>query len=143
MENLSYLNEKGETVFSSLYHKKRGYCCNSDCLHCPFGKTLKALGLTFEDISSENEADAQKALKLNESKDDSLTDQLLMGAFGSPKRKVSLSPKNYDSFKLIYIKKTLCGLLYKSKTQVKEVYLLNEFKDQGISKDIVESFFFS
>jgi len=23
-------------VFTSAYHWKRGYCCNSDCLHCPY-----------------------------------------------------------------------------------------------------------
>ena len=23
-------------VFTSAYHLKRGFCCNSDCRHCPF-----------------------------------------------------------------------------------------------------------
>ncbi|MBB5329632.1 DUF5522 domain-containing protein [Tunturiibacter gelidoferens] len=23
-------------VFTSIYHRKRGYCCNSDCRHCPY-----------------------------------------------------------------------------------------------------------
>jgi len=23
-------------VFTSIYHLKRGYCCNSDCRHCPY-----------------------------------------------------------------------------------------------------------
>jgi hypothetical protein len=23
-------------VFTSAYHWKRGYCCNSDCLNCPY-----------------------------------------------------------------------------------------------------------
>jgi hypothetical protein len=23
-------------VFTSAYHLKRGYCCNSDCRHCPY-----------------------------------------------------------------------------------------------------------
>ncbi len=22
-------------VFTAAYHLKRGYCCNSDCRHCP------------------------------------------------------------------------------------------------------------
>ncbi len=25
-------------VFTSAYHLKRGYCCNSDCRHCPYKK---------------------------------------------------------------------------------------------------------
>ncbi len=23
-------------VFTERYHLKRGYCCNSDCRHCPY-----------------------------------------------------------------------------------------------------------
>jgi hypothetical protein len=23
-------------VFTAAYHIKRGYCCNSDCRHCPY-----------------------------------------------------------------------------------------------------------
>ncbi len=23
-------------VFTANYHLKRGYCCNSDCRHCPY-----------------------------------------------------------------------------------------------------------
>jgi hypothetical protein len=23
-------------VFTAAYHRKRGYCCNSGCRHCPF-----------------------------------------------------------------------------------------------------------
>lgn len=23
-------------VFTGAYHLKRGYCCNSDCRHCPY-----------------------------------------------------------------------------------------------------------
>jgi hypothetical protein len=25
-------------VFTAEYHRKRGYCCNSGCRHCPYGK---------------------------------------------------------------------------------------------------------
>jgi hypothetical protein len=27
-------------VFTAAYHLKRGYCCNSDCRHCPFKESL-------------------------------------------------------------------------------------------------------
>ena len=23
-------------VFTEIYHRKRGFCCNSDCRHCPY-----------------------------------------------------------------------------------------------------------
>jgi biotin synthase-like enzyme len=32
-----YINEKGQWVFTELFHLKRGYCCKNDCLHCPYG----------------------------------------------------------------------------------------------------------
>jgi hypothetical protein len=25
-------------VFTAQYHLRRGYCCNSDCRHCPYGE---------------------------------------------------------------------------------------------------------
>lgn len=25
-------------VFTEAYHRKRGYCCNSGCRHCPYGE---------------------------------------------------------------------------------------------------------
>ncbi len=34
---LDYYLEGGKFVFTSEYHLKRGYCCNSKCRHCPYG----------------------------------------------------------------------------------------------------------
>lgn len=31
-----YINENGLFVFTKSYHLKRGECCGSGCLHCPF-----------------------------------------------------------------------------------------------------------
>ncbi len=31
-------------VFTAAYHLKRGFCCNSDCRHCPY-KDLDGLPL--------------------------------------------------------------------------------------------------
>jgi hypothetical protein len=31
-----YINDDGLLVFTENYHLKRGYCCKSGCLHCPF-----------------------------------------------------------------------------------------------------------
>lgn len=32
-----YLNSEGNKVFTESYLLKRGYCCQSGCLHCPYG----------------------------------------------------------------------------------------------------------
>jgi len=36
-----YINEKGQWVFTELYHIKRGYCCKNGCKHCPYGYSKK------------------------------------------------------------------------------------------------------
>lgn len=43
-ENEDFYWENGFMVFTEAYHKKRGYCCQSGCRHCPYGfkKEMKA-----------------------------------------------------------------------------------------------------
>ncbi|HRJ31208.1 MAG TPA: DUF5522 domain-containing protein [Cyclobacteriaceae bacterium] len=36
-----YYIEHGNVVFTAAYHKKRGYCCQSGCRHCPYGDRKK------------------------------------------------------------------------------------------------------
>jgi len=36
-----YFSEEGYLVFTEQYHKKRGYCCQSRCRHCPYGNAPK------------------------------------------------------------------------------------------------------
>ena len=31
-----YINQNGLFVFTSEYHKKRGFCCKNNCLNCPY-----------------------------------------------------------------------------------------------------------
>ncbi len=31
-----YVNDEGLIVFTRDYHLKRGFCCRSGCLHCPW-----------------------------------------------------------------------------------------------------------
>lgn len=41
-ENVDYyLNENGLMVFTELYHTKRGHCCQSGCIHCPYDYSKK------------------------------------------------------------------------------------------------------
>ncbi|MFN8776958.1 MAG: DUF5522 domain-containing protein [Flavobacteriales bacterium] len=32
-----YLSEEGFIIFTEQYHRRRGYCCQSGCKHCPYG----------------------------------------------------------------------------------------------------------
>lgn len=38
IKDLDYvINEDGNLVFTAHYLKKRGHCCQSGCLNCPYG----------------------------------------------------------------------------------------------------------
>jgi hypothetical protein len=37
VEGVDYYLEGEKLVFTAVYHRKRGYCCNSRCRHCPYG----------------------------------------------------------------------------------------------------------
>jgi hypothetical protein len=37
-----YIGKDGYIIFTEKYHSKRGYCCKSSCLHCPFGYDQKS-----------------------------------------------------------------------------------------------------
>ncbi|MFM1744938.1 MAG: hypothetical protein RLZZ630_875 [Bacteroidota bacterium] len=42
-----YMTPEGYLVFTEKYHLKRGYCCQSGCLHCPWkDKQPKQDGVT-------------------------------------------------------------------------------------------------
>lgn len=32
-----YIDDDGKLVFTEHYLKKRGYCCQNGCRHCPYG----------------------------------------------------------------------------------------------------------
>jgi len=36
-EGEDYYIERGLMVFTSTYHLKRGFCCQNNCRHCPYG----------------------------------------------------------------------------------------------------------
>lgn len=36
-----YYSNDGYIIFTEKYHLKRGYCCKSNCKHCPYGYDIK------------------------------------------------------------------------------------------------------
>ena len=45
-----YFSEEGYIVFTEAYHLKRGYCCESNCSHCPYMKRDKGKGQGAREI---------------------------------------------------------------------------------------------
>lgn len=123
-KELSYVNSEGYTVFTSQYLKNKGTCCKSACLHCPFGFTLKKLGLQFREVTSADEVLIQDILK----------------EAGSE----SFEWKNFtfEHIRILVIKETICGLMFKNNLVVKHVFLKPRFQHQDLSKELIESYFF-
>lgn len=122
-KDLSYLSPEGYTVFTGQFHKNRGTCCKSACIHCPFGFTLKKHGLQFVDVNESNIP---------------LVEEIINEA-GS-----NLTWRDFypDNIKLITIKDSTCGLMLKNHIVIKHLILKPHFQDQGLSKEMVESYFF-
>ena len=123
-KELSYVTAEGYTVFTSQFLKNRGTCCKSACLHCPFGYTLKKLGLQFKEALPGDEEKIEKIILES----------------GSP----NVDWKGFmpSNVQFLEIKGTLCGVMMKNHIVVKHVFLLPHFRNQGLDKDIIESYFF-
>jgi hypothetical protein len=117
---LSYISPEGYTVFTSNFHRKRGTCCKSSCLHCPYGFTLKKNGLTFRKVVEAEE-------------------EIVKSLVGSDLNWRIHLPENIQ---WILIKDRVAGIMIKNHIIVKEVFLLPQFQHQGLDKDLIESYYF-
>ena len=81
-----YINEDGLTVFTSDYHRKKGSCCHSNCLHCPFGTTLKNFGVKIHLSNEENKQMRDNLFQILFGAPDGVMGELLGEAFGKPKK---------------------------------------------------------
>ena len=123
-KELSYLNAEGYTVFTSQFLKNRGTCCKSGCLHCPFGYTLKKFGLEF--------SEAQES-------DQSEIDKIILESGNHFADWKGFLPGNVLFVKL---KGQICGIVLKNHIVIKHVFLLPHFQNQGLSKEMLESYLF-
>lgn len=118
-EKLTYTNEQGFMVFTSEHLRKRGHCCKSACLHCPYGFTLKKHGLEFFEFDGDPSYLSELGI-----------DADALGGY---------LPQN---ILVISLKGVKCGLLLKTHIQVKKVFLKEHFRHQGLSLEMVESYLF-
>lgn len=131
---LSYEDEFGNTIFTSEFYKRRGSCCKSGCLHCPYGYTLNKIGIKLNAINSKNKRIAKSFFDkyINKS---NFASSLLEGAFGAQK-----SAWDEKNFLLLTLKDRVCGLLeVDKKGEYKSHYLHPMFKDQGINDTYLRS----
>ncbi len=120
---LSYVSPEGHTVFTSKFLKNRGTCCKSACTHCPYGYTLKKLGLQFQEVTVA----------------DFPTIDLINSETNTNLEWKSFLPGHVQ---LMLLKGQVCGYMLKTTLVVKHVVLKPHFQHQGLSKEIIESYFY-
>jgi len=141
MSELTYENEDGDTVFTSLYLQNRRTCCKTNCLHCPYGCTIKNNPLEFKSLSEDNLTLAQNLIDGDSKKEEvSVSASLLASAFGSPKKKKPITLQTMDQYLFVLLKDEICGLIKKGNLQASELFLGKHFKNQELSIDIVNSY---
>lgn len=142
-EELSYLNEDGSTVYTSAYLKKRGTCCKTECLHCPYGYTLKKnpiqiVPMEVKHIRFANEIISDsRPIELS-----SISMSILSSGFGN-KKKIGvhhITEDNINNFAFGEFKGSICAVIeFSTKLSestrgrsIKELFLKKEFQDQGL-----------
>ena len=121
---LSYLTPEGYTVFTSHYLKNKGTCCKSACLHCPYGYTVKKLGIQFSDVGVGEE---------------DLLQSIILESGSASVDWRSFFP---DNIKLVQLKGKTAGIILKNHIVVKHLFLLPHFQHQNLSKELIESYYF-
>ena len=121
---LTYQTAEGYTVFTSQYLKKKGTCCKSACLHCPFGFTVKKLGIQFKKVQEV----------------DFLQIEDIMKESGQPI--IDLKSFLPDHVQFVILKDQICGVFLHNHIVIKHLYLKPFFQQQNLSKELIEAYFY-
>lgn len=99
---------------SSAQLRKKNRCCKSTCLHCPYGHTIKKLGIQFRD--------AQAA------------DQDFLELIGCD--------QSLENMSIAILKEHDFAAFTKNHIIITKLWLHPDFTDQEISKELLESYYF-
>lgn len=148
MNDLTYIDESGNTVFTSAYLRKRGTCCKTNCLHCPFGHTLKNHSIKLIEMKEVHIKYANEIIR--DTKPIELSDlsqSILSSAFGKKKIRIHyVSEENLNNFAFGEFKNVICAIVeFSNKLSessngkaIKNLYLKKEFQDQGLDIEHIE-----
>lgn len=150
---LSYTNDKGQNVYTSAYLKKRGTCCKTNCLHCPYGFTLKNFAIEIVELQPKHIKFANEIIRETRPVEQSaVAMSLLASAFGKKDqiRIHHINELNISDFAFGEFKGEICAVIeFSNKLSesarsgnsgriVKELFLKKEFKDQGLGIEHVK-----
>jgi hypothetical protein len=141
MDEMTYTDKDGNNVFTSKYLKNRGSCCKTNCLHCPYGFTLKNNPIEFKEVGEADIDLVNSFIKHDEQEETSVAASLLGSAFGSSKGPKKVTRATIGNYNFALLKGHICGVIKKGSFQPSELHLAKEFKDQGIDLDLIKSLY--
>ena len=140
---LTYTNDAGENIYTSTYLLNRGTCCKTNCLHCPYGHTLKNFGIKIIPLEEKYIKYANEIV--SESKPVELSDlalSILSEGFGKKSKVITqdITLENFTTFAFGQFKDSICGVIKfsnklsesNSGRAIKELYLKKMFQNQGL-----------
>ncbi|MDH5581419.1 MAG: DUF5522 domain-containing protein, partial [Bdellovibrionales bacterium] len=113
-DKLTYTNDAGIEVFTFKYLLNRGTCCKNNCLHCPYGHTLKKYSIESVPIEQKHIKYANDIIR--DSRPVELSDlasSILAGGFGK-KTKIGVhhvTDDNLNNFAFGQFKGIICAVI--------------------------------
>ena len=149
-KKLTYTNDAGEDIYTSTYLLNRGTCCKTNCLHCPYGHTLKNFSIKTVPIEEEYIKYANEII--SESKPVELSDlasSILAEGFGKKNKVIGqhITLENFNDHALGQFKDVICGVIkFSNKLSesnsgrgIKGLYLKKEFQNQGLGIEHIKN----
>lgn len=146
--SLTYINDAGKEVRTSTFLRNRGTCCKSDCLHCPYGYTLKNHAIEILPIEEDHIKYANEIIKDSRPVEvSSLAQSILAQGYGK-KVKVTeyyVTLDNLQNYAFGQFKDEICAVIEfstklsesASGRSIKELFLKKEFQDQGLGIEYI------
>lgn len=142
-QDLTYVNENGDQVFTSQFLRNRGTCCKTNCLHCPYGTTLKNLGLEVRRPIKEQFELLQSIVDKYIPKEGGVVASLLNEGFGSKKKSYPAVADQPEMYRAVYLKGQLAAVAIvklNDPLAVEKVFCAEHFDQQGINETSVAMF---
>lgn len=113
---MSEINWDFEASMTAELLIDRGRCCEANCIHCPYGYTVKKLKLKFYDYEEKHNSFYQFLID----------------------KKVN----DFKEYKLLVLKEIIIGFIKVDKVFVTDTIFRPGFEQQNITKELIESYYF-
>jgi len=136
----SYITNDGLRIWTSEHLLKKGACCRSSCLHCPYGHTVKTIGLNISDYDDSYLEEMNQILEAQGHKKSQNIALRLLEEINEQKEQIELFSMDKGLIRIIKLKDFFCGFIFLSNGKVDQLFLKSEFQFQGITKSVVREF---